>query len=179
MDQTKLKPVFKTIPIVVLIGLFALLAGTSPPMKSDPLTGHYYVHGSKTISTGGWFGSDYTAIDTIHFAAVVTVKYMEEKTDTLHFFGLPGADEGERKTYNGSQYYSYVGGFHSYNSSDYYRVYGSLSDKNFEIYMSRPGGRYIATGNISNRKIEVQGVYLYRGTKVEYDLAGEKIEIVQ
>lgn len=176
MDHTKLKPFFKTIPIVILIGLFALLAGTSPPVMNDPFTGHYYVHGSKIVLSGGWFSSGYTVIDTVKFASVVTVKYIEEKSDTLHFFGLPGADEGVRRIYNGRQSYSYIGGMHSYNSSERSRVYGSLSDNDFEINYVEPSGWYIVNGNVTNGTIEIKGEFLDRGTKVNYDLVGEKIE---
>tara|TARA_R100001143_G_scaffold63593_1_gene73108 strand:+ start:20800 stop:21366 length:567 start_codon:yes stop_codon:yes gene_type:complete len=179
MDHSKLTSLYKTIPIVVLIGLFALLAGTSPPMENHPFTGHYYVHGSKIISTGGWLGSDYTVIDTVYFASVVTVKYMEDMTDTLHFFGLPGADEGERRIYSGRHNNSYIGGIVSYNDSDYNRVYGSLSNEIFEINYTRPSGRFIANGNISYNTIELQGEFLYRGNKAEYELVGEKIEYMQ
>lgn len=179
MDYTKLKPILNTLPIVVLIGLFALLAGTTPPADNDPYTGHYFVHGSKILSSGGWLGSDYTVIDTVYFASVVTVKYMDEMTDTLHFFGLPGADEGESRIYNGSQSKSYIGGIVTYNESDYNRVYGSLSNEVFEINYSRPSGRFIATGNISYNTIELQGEFLYRGSKAEYELVGEKIEYMQ
>lgn len=180
MDHKKLNSFFNTVPIIVLIGLFALLAGTSPPVINDPFTGHYYVQGSKILSSSAWpTGSEFTAIDTVHFAAVVTVKYMEEKQDTLLFFGLPGADEGERRIYNGRQSYSYIGGIVTYNESDYNRVYGSLSNEVFEINYTRPSGRFSATGNISYNTIGLQGEFLYRGSKAEYELVGEKIEYMQ
>ena len=79
------KHFFKSICGVTLLGLFALSASTNQPAVSDSFTGHYYIHGSKILSGGGWFDSEIRVIDTIHFSSIVTIKLMEDKADTLLF----------------------------------------------------------------------------------------------
>jgi len=173
------KHFFKSICGAVLLGLFALSASTNQSAVSDSFTGHYYIYGKKILSTSGWFDSEIRVIDTIHFSSVVTIKLMEDKADTLLFFGLPGADEGENRIYGGFQRHDHVASMAGFNHSDRDKVYGSLSDNIFEINTTRPSGRLIATGNISNDTIEIKGEFLYRGIKVDYELIGEKIYSLQ
>lgn len=164
----------------VFFFLVVISASTSPPVTNDPYTGHYYLHGSKIVSLGGWFGSEYTVIDTTYFSSVVVVKKMKEKADTLHFFGLPGADEREIKIYNGNGPRADGAPFlPAYDISVLDRVYGSYSGTVFEIDYNLVSNFYKATGTINNGKIEIQGLYTDRGISVEYDLVGEKIEIIK
>lgn len=166
------------------LGLIALSASTSPPATDDPYTGMYYVHGSKIVT---YFRCPFIElcspdegpfIDTTHIVSVVTVKWMQEKVDTLHFFGLPGADEGENGIYFGrDQIRDYAGSTLQYDVLDGYRIYGSYSGDSFDIQYNNAGFNYYATGNISNRTIKIQGVKTHRTITVEYDLVGEKISI--
>lgn len=143
--------------------------GTSPPAFDDLYTGLYYVYGSKIVSAGSFS-------DTTNISSVVVVKMMSEKTDTLHFFGLPGADEGEIKLYNGSrQLKDNAGTLQHYDELDGYKIYGELIDNNFEIHYQRVDNFYKATGVIIQNKIKLQAQYTVRTTTIEYDLAGEKI----
>jgi len=175
MGTTMRKHFFKSICGAVLLGLFVLSASSNQSVVSDSFTGHYYIHGKKILSTSGWFDSEIRVIDTIHFSSVVTIKLMEDKSDTLLFFGLPGADEGENRIYGGFQRHDHVAGMAGFNQFERDRIYGSISDNNFEIKTTRPSGRLIMTGIISNDTIEMQGEFLYRGIKVNYELTGEKI----
>jgi hypothetical protein len=161
-----------------------MLTATSSSVTDDPYTGLYYVHGSKimTFYTCPFIETctpdDGLFIDTTRIASVVAVKWMEEKTDTLHFFGLPGADEGERKVYFGdSELVDFVFSLGRYDDFDHSRVFGSLSDNKFEINHNHTSNRYIGIGTISNRKIEINAQQIFRTITVEYDLTGEKITL--
>lgn len=182
----KLKHNILNIIFIALIGCIALSASTSPPAANDPYTGLYYVHGSKIVT---FYACPFIPIcgpnqgpfiDTTYFSSVVVVKMMQEKADTLHFFGLPGADESEIKTYFGNHQRADGAPFlPAYDTSVLDRVYGSYSGTAFEIDYSLVNNFYKATGTINNGKIEVQGLFTNRTTSVEYDLVGEKIEIIK
>jgi len=153
--------------IALFAGLF-LIANTAPE-HNDPYTGLYYVHGSKIISTAA-------INDTTHFASVVAVKLMKDKTDTLHFFGFPGADEGEAKQLFGRQQLSdYSVGMSGYDMFSPYRIYGAYSDDFFEINHNNIGRHYRGTGTISDDRIDIHGQLTYRSFTVDYELTGEKI----
>ncbi len=153
---------------IALLGCFVLSANTSPPANIDPYTGLYYVYGSKIVSAGSFS-------DTTNISSVVVVKMMSEKTDTLHFFGLPGADEGEIKTYYGRhQIGDKVSGVSGYDDYVRDRVYGSHKGGSFEIDYNIIDF-YNATGSITEDKIEIQGHFTGRSLSVEYHLVGERI----
>jgi hypothetical protein len=162
----------------LLVAVSALSAGGSSSTQNDPYTGLYYVHGSKimTFYNCAFIGicgpDDGPFMDTTRIASVVAVKWMEEKTDTLHFFGLPGADEGEIKYYFGFQRSERAGEIKVY---DEQKIYGTQSGDDFEIRFNNAGFFYEATGTISNDVIDIEGTFNFRTTTVEYDLTGEKI----
>jgi hypothetical protein len=151
---------------------------------NDPYTGLYYVHGSKIITfyTCPFIGlcgpDDGPFIDTTNIASVVAVKLMQDKADTLHFFGLPGADEGEIKIYFGRfQLSDKAGEITLYDESNFAKVFGIQSGNSFEIRFNNASFFYEATGSIENDKLEMQGLFSNRTLTVEYDLMGEKITI--
>ncbi|MCC5941202.1 MAG: hypothetical protein JJU37_06620 [Balneolaceae bacterium] len=169
--------------IVLIAGLF--ITATSPPVQKDPYTGLYYVHGSKMIEFSDCpfieiCGPDEGPfVDTTYFSSVVAVKMMQEKADTLHFFGLPGADESENKFYFGNYLRSDGAPFlPAYDTSVRDRVYGSYSGTAFKIDYNLISNFYKATGTINNGIIEIQGLYTDRAISVEFDLMGEKIYTV-
>lgn len=181
-----LKKSIINIIFIALIGSVVLSANSSSPVISDPYTGLYFVHGSKIVTyyrcpfidaCGPDSGPFY---DTTRIASVVVVKFLQEKTDTLHFFGLPGADEGEIKLYHGrTQIGDYVGSMLQYDGLTGFRVYGLHSNDTFEIDHNNAGNRYKGIGTISNNKIEITGQKTYRTITVEYDMQGEKIDNYQ
>ncbi len=172
----------EAILFIVLISVITLFASSSPPAVNDPYTGLYYVHGSKimTFHNCAFIGicgpDDGPFIDTTRIASVVAVKWMEEKTDTLQFFGLPGADEGENKYYLGFQRRDRAGEIAVY---DEQKIYGVQSGDDFEIRFNNAGFFYDASGNIVQDKIELQGLFTFRTTTVEYNLQGERITIAR
>lgn len=172
---------------ITLLGCFVLSANTSPPVNSDPYTGLYYVHGSKIVTyyrcpfIDTCAPDDGPFYDTTRIASVVAVKLIQERTDTLHFFGLPGADEGESKLYHGrTQITDFVSGMSHYDDGlTGFRVYGFHSNGSFEINHNNASNRYIGTGEISNDNIELTGKKTFRTITVVYDLQGEKINKTQ
>jgi hypothetical protein len=115
-------------------------------------------------------------MDTTRIASVVAVKWMEEKTDTLHFFGLRGADEDESKQYYGlTQIDDAAGDMSNYGVLAGYKIYGSISDDSFTIQYNNAGFHYDATGTLSNDTIHIKGTFNFRTISVDYDLTGERI----
>lgn len=179
-----LKPYILNIIFFAFLGLVVISSFRTPPITDDIYTGMYYVHGSKIVMyyTCPFIElcgpDDGPFIDTTHIASVVTVKWMNEKTDTLHFFGLPGADEGENRIYHGrTQFGDYSNSLSRYDVFHWYRIYGSYSENSFKIDHDNAGNRYNATGKISNRTIKIQGEKTFRTITVVYDLVGEKIDL--
>ncbi len=168
---------------VILITIIALSASTSPPVNNDPYTGLYYVHGSKIIT---YYNCPFIEIcgpdqgpfiDTTRIASVVVVKLMQDKTDTLHFFGLPGADEGEIKIYFGDDSRSdKAGDISLYDTLNGYKIYGYQTGNSFEIQYNNANNFYEATGSITQGLFELQGQYTMRTTTVDYVLTGERID---
>lgn len=168
--------------ISVFLGLVVISASTSPPVANDPYTGLYYVHGSKMVEFYDCPFIEFCSpdqgpfIDTTRITSVVVVKKLVEKADTLHFFGLPGADENESKIYFGNHQRTDGAPFLAlYDRSVSDRVYGSYSATSFEIDYHLVDNFYKATGTINNGLIEIQGIYTGRSISVEYELTGEKI----
>lgn len=166
---------------VVLLG-FLMLSATSSSGTDDPYTGLYYVYGSKimTFYTCPFIETctpdDGPFIDTTRIASVVAVKMIEDKTDTLHFFGLPGADEGEFKLYYGqTKLRDVAGSMLNYDGLSGYRIYGSLSGDSFTIQYNNAGLHYDANGIIIDSTLKVEGKFSFRTITVEYDLIGERI----
>lgn len=181
-----LKHIILNILFLVFLGLVVISASTSPPVADDPYTGLYYVHGSKIVTfyTCPFIpicGPDQGPfIDTTYISSVVVVKKMSEKADTLHFFGLPGADERESKIYFGNPPRTDGASYMAlYDQSVTDRVYGSYSANAFEIDYSLIDNFYKATGTINHDNIEIYGIYSGRSISVEYNLVGEKIKITQ
>jgi hypothetical protein len=180
-DSMKPNHLSLKILVIVLLGCLMLTA-TSSSVTDDPYTGLYYVHGSKimTFYTCPFIETctpdDGPFMDTTRIASVVAVKWMEEKTDTLHFFGLPGADEGESKQYFGlTQIDDAAGNMSNYGVLAGYKIYGSVSDDSFTIQYNNAGFHYDATGTISNDVIDIEGTFYFRTISVDYDLTGERI----
>jgi|SRR6056297_275321 len=178
----KLKEITINLIFIALLSCFVLSANTTPPISSEPYTGLYYVHGSKvmTFYTCPFIETctpdDGPFIDTTRIASVVAVKWMEEKTDTLHFFGLPGADEGEMKIYFGdTELTDFVFSLGRYDVFDHSRVFGAHSNNKFEINHNNTSNRYKGIGTISNRNIEFNAQRTFKTITVEYDLIGERI----
>lgn len=171
---------------IVLIMVIALSANTSPPIMNDPYSGLYYVHGTKIVKFYncpfiGLCGPDDGPFhDTTRIASVVAIKKMQEKTDTLHFFGLPGADEGEHKHYYGKfQIGDRAGTLLHYDELEEFRIYGSHSGDFFMIDFNITDRFYKVTGSIIEDNIEIYGLFTGRSISVEYNLQGEKIKINQ
>lgn len=173
-----------TIIFIAFLGILVISASSSPPVENDPYTGLYFVHGSKImkyytcpfIETCG--PDDGPFIDTTYISSVLAVKFIDDKTDTLHFFGLPGADERENKIYFGrDQLSDGVGNISLYDVLVHYRIYGALYNNSFEIRLNNAGNHYQAIGNLSNNKINILGKNTFKTITVEYDLVGEKIDI--
>lgn len=164
--------------VIALLGGNVLFAYTSPPVNDDPITGMYYLQGTKTIKMyPGWPSYDAEPnVDITSIASVVNIRLVEEKTDTLLFYGLPGADEGKIGIYFGQQSTEYVYLIEMYDERDDHRVYAQFDDTTFEIDINNTGNMYRATGTIENGVIELKGRFQYRNRTFEYDLKGIKIE---
>ncbi len=164
------------------IGVLFFISTSKVPAINDHHTGLYYVHGSKIVT---YYRCPFIDLcgpddgpfhDTTRIASVVAVKWIEEKTDTLHFFGLPGADEGETKFYHGTtQLSSHVGGMLHYDNLTRYRVYGLMSGSSIEIEINNAGNRYTGTGTLSDKFIDIRSQKTFRTITVDYELTGEKI----
>lgn len=180
MKKRIIKLSILNIMLIAFLGGNVLFANTSPQVNNDPITGMYYLQGTKTITMyHGWpsISNVEPNVDTFSIASVVNIRLVEEKSDTLQFFGLPGADEGKaRGIYFGSQIHEYVFPMDLYNEFTDLRVYAQLIDTSFEIDISDPSGRYQAMGIISNGVIELKGSFQYRNRTFEYDLKGVKLE---
>ena len=179
-----LRNLIQNILFICIIGCIVLSASTSPPVNNDPYTGLYFIHGSKIVTyyRCPFFDTcapdDGPFHDTTRIASVVAVKLMQDKADTLHFFGLPGAGEGETKLYHGiTRFRDYAGSLLQYDGLTGYRIYGLLTNDSYEIDYNNAGSRYKGTGTISNDKIEITGQKTFRTITVEYDLSGEKIDL--
>ncbi len=178
------KYLIQNIIFLCIIGCIILSASSSPPVDNDPYTGLYYVHGTKIVTyyrcpfidaCGPDAGPFY---DTTRIASVVVVKLLQEKSDTLHFFGLPGAGEGETKLYHGiTKFRDYAGSLLQYDGISGYRIYGLITNDLYEIDYNSAGSRYKGTGTISNDQIEITGQKTYRTITVDYNLLGEKIDL--
>lgn len=157
---------------------FVSLGDHSPKMfkTDDPITGMYYFYGTKisTIYPCTWTCFDMEpAVDTTSVAFTANVWLVEEKRDTLRFFGLLGADAGERGRH---QFGEFVFPIVLYGDEEQ-KVYATLRNSNgFEINLNSTGERYTATGSFTGNTIQLEGQYHYRQRTFEYDLQGVRIE---
>lgn len=160
-----------------LSGFVSLSDHSSEMFKTDdPITGMYYLYGTKisTIYPCTWTCFDMEpAVDTTSVAFTANVWLVEEKQDTLRFFGLLGADAGERGP---NQFGEFVFPIVLY-GHEQQKVYATLGNSNdFEINLNNTGERYTAAGSFTGNTIQLEGQYHYRQRTFEYNLQGVKIE---
>jgi len=167
---------------IFLLACISLSANTTLSNNNDSYTGLYYVHGSKIVT---YYRCPFIELcgpddgpftDSTRIASVVAVKWVADKTDSLHFFGLPGAGEGETKNYFGKDLLrDHASSLLNYDVLSGYKLYGFQTDGAFTIQYSRAGFLYDATGSITGNTLIIEGEYVRRTTTVKYDLFGERI----
>ncbi|WP_234568087.1 hypothetical protein [Rhodohalobacter sp. 614A] len=175
----------KTAAFIVLVLLAASVwggfgsAGESLLKKStanESISGMYFLHGTK-IST--IYPCTFTcfdmepARDTVSVAFTTNVWLVQEKTDTLRFLGLLGADAGESGPNQFNEFIFPI----ELQDEDQYRIYGRISDNSeFEIDLKSAGPRYTAAGSFTGKTIQLEGQYHYRQRTFEYSFQGVRIE---
>ncbi len=143
--------------------------------KSDAISGLYFLHGTKmsTIYPCLFHCFDMEpARDTTFVAFTTNVWLVPEKTDTLRFFGLLGADTGEQGPNQFGEFLFPI----ELHDEDQYRIYGRITaNSEFEIELMYAGQRYVASGSFTDNTIQLEGKFEYRNRTFAYDLEGIKI----
>lgn len=144
--------------------------------KSDAISGLYFLHGTKVSTFYPCLFACFDmepARDTTFVAFTTNVWLVPEKTDTLRFFGLLGADAGERGP---DQFEEFLFPIELHDNGDQYRIFGRIADNSkFEIDLMYAGPRYVASGSFTDNTIQLEGKYQYRNRTFAYDLEGIKI----
>ena len=167
---------------IFLLACISLSANTTLSNNNDSYTGLYYVHGSKIVT---YYRCPFIELcgpddgpftDSTRIASVVAVKWVADKTDSLHFFGLPGAGEGETKNYFGKDLLrDHASSLLNYDVLSGYKLYGFQTDGAFTIQYNNAGLHYDANGIIIDSTLKIEGKFSFRTITVEYDLIGERI----
>lgn len=147
---------------------------------SDAISGVYFMHGIKISEiypcTFNCFDME-PARDTTMVSFTTNIWLVPEKTDTLRFFGLLGANAGESGR-NQFKEFLFSTSVHDDEDDEQYRIYGRMTDNSeFEIEVWGTGSRYIGAGSFQkNNTIQLEGMYQYRNRSFAYELVGVKIE---
>lgn len=168
----------------VLAGIVVLFASVlyfnscntvDPHTKAlDNMSGVYYMHGTK-ISTV--YPCTFTCfdmepyVDTTRVAFTMNMEPVDEKKDTLLFFGLLGADAGDSGPYQHTENLFPIELFYQ----EEYKIYANVAGNTFEIELWSAGPHYKATGIVEDGMIELEGYYRYRNRTFAYSIAGKKI----
>lgn len=144
--------------------------------QSDTISGVYYLYGTKISEI---YPCAFTCFDMEPARDTTTVSFttnvwlVPEKTDTLRFFGLMGADAGE---IGSNQYEEFLFPIELHDE-DQYRIYGRITeDSEFEIEVWGTGSRYIGTGSFQHNILQLEGMCQYRNRSFAYKLVGAKLE---
>lgn len=169
-----------TLPLLIMlwVSLSAIInLPATQDEPSDSISGTYFMHGKKISEiyscTFNCFDME-PARDTTTVSFTTNVWLVPEKTDTLRFIGLMGADSGEAGQFQFSEFLFPI----ELHDEEQYKIYGRLKDdSDFEIELWLTGARYNGSGSFQNKTIQLQGIYQYRNRSFAYELEGVRIEV--
>ena len=146
---------------------------------NNAISGVYYMHGIKISEIYPCIFNCFDmepARDTTTVTFTTNVWLVPEKTDTLRFFGLMGADAGEGGP---DQFGESLYPIELQLDEEQFRIYGRMTeDSKFELEVLGTGSRYIGTGSFQNNNtIQLEGMYQYRNRSFAYELEGVRIDI--
>ncbi|TVQ06079.1 MAG: hypothetical protein EA359_01655 [Balneolaceae bacterium] len=159
-------------PVVLFFGLVSLPVQSAKnhyttQLSANTVAGFYYMHGTRIDIRSTYPGGGIIVTDTLHISFTLNIKPVENKQDTIQFFGLEGVNAGE---------YSFLPADCSILHSEDVCAYARLENSDFEIDFLRPGGSYWGSGSLENGVLTLETEYHYRGRGIQYSLHGVKIK---
>lgn len=160
---------------IIILGVFILCCSENsvepePEKPEDTVSGIYYLHGTKIqikydFPWPSWGGEEVIlSQDTSQLAFTTTIKLLENKPDTVQFFGLEGANAGWSVfPQNCSELHIYC-------------AYATYRGHILELDLSSPDGIYIGKGTLKDGKMTLDTHFEYRHTRLDFKLEGEKVE---
>lgn len=185
MNRVSKKAGFYAVSVLLALSVWSGFRGIAEHSSvtfhpSDAISGVYFMHGLKISEiypcTFNCFDME-PARDTTTVSFTTNIWLVPEKTDTLRFFGLLGANAGESGR-NQFKEFLFSTSVHDDEDDEQYRIYGRITGQSeFEIEVWGTGSRYIGAGSFQkNNSIQLQGMYQYRNRSFTYELVGIKIE---
>lgn len=158
--------------LILVLGavLFGCSNNSVEPEPEDPISGTYFLHGTKVqlIYRFPWpsWGGEIVILDrdTTQVTMTVRVDLLQEKQDSVRFTGLEGVNAGEYQSINRNCTHPSCYG-------DAKLINGELS---FDLHA--PYGFYIGGGFLEQETLILQTHFEYRQVGIDYDLQGVRID---
>lgn len=144
----------------------------------DEVSGVYFLEGYKInleICYVSQFceAGEILSRDTVQTSFAVELELVDNRTDTLLFSGLEGADIGV----NHPEYNGYAADENcSAGSPPEYCAYASFQDDSLTFDIASQPGHYYGGGTLENNELSLQTSFRHRGAGVDYVLSGMKQE---
>ncbi|MDZ7718274.1 MAG: hypothetical protein U5K72_05575 [Balneolaceae bacterium] len=144
----------------------------SDPEPVDEISGVYFVHGEQVNLTYDFpwpsWGGDIVILsrDTIETSFTLEIKLVENRPDTIRFFGLHGANDGKKGALPWT-----CDEFTPFDCA-----FANLTGSEFVVDISSPLGTYDAMGKLENGEITLDAHFEYRGIGIDYSLKGVKVQ---
>ena len=155
------------ISFFVLMALFMTSYFSVTSELSGDVEGAYFMHGTIIEQTYEfpWGEEHLVRSDTTTVSFVTTIQRVEEKEDTVQFFGLIGANAGKQNA------------LPVVCESPTYCGYAAFESGVFHFDYLSPGGRFTGSGQLEGNVLTINSSFKYRGIGEIYELRGEKIEV--
>lgn len=141
-----------------------------PEVPIDSISGIYFLHGEKIqlrydFPWPSWGGEEVIlSRDTTRIAFTVAIQMVEDKQDTVQFFGLESVNAGwSIFPPDCTELYIYC-------------AYAKYTDHILEFDFSSPDGTYLGTGTLADSSLTINSHFEYRDIGIDYDLQGIRID---
>jgi hypothetical protein len=160
--------------VIAIIGCSGNSVSPDSKVQANKISGTYFLHGTQVNLRFCWpQDCGTTVMDTISTSFTVTIQKLVEKTDTLRFSGLEGADASLRHIH-------YWGSTSSplcvFGEERYYCADALYRNQQLEFNLVSPFGRYFGEGTLKNGEIQLETHFRHRGSGADYSLQGFKID---
>lgn len=115
-------------------------------------------------------GTEVLSRDTVQTSFTVEIELLNNRTDTLLFTNLEGADVGIKHP----DYDGYAAGTNCNSATSC--AFASLQNDTITFSISSQEGDYYGTGELKNEELILETHFRYRGAGVDYVLSGTKQE---
>jgi hypothetical protein len=167
------------------IGIFFLLLfsctdNSTAPDDNEPddeISGTYFLEGYQVNLDLCYVGqncegNEVLSRDTVQRSFSVEIELVNNRTDTLLFKNLEGADIGIKHP----EYSGHAADVDCPSSSPDYCAYAHFQNNALQFNIVTQPGEYFGTGTLSNEKLTLETSFRHRGAGVDYVLSGVKQE---